>query len=60
MAVIAGAGGDHAALPFAIVELPDEVQPASNLEGACRIVILVFHQHPAANPLVEQRVVQQW
>ena len=59
LAVVAGAGRNDAALAFTIIELPHQVQPASNLEGACRIVVLVLHQHTATNPLVEQRVVQQ-
>ena len=59
LAVVPGAGRNDAALAFTIVELAHQIQAASNLEGACRIVVLVLHQHAATNPLVEQRVVQQ-
>ena len=59
LAVVTGARGDDATLPFAIVELPNQVQSASNLERACRVVVLVLHQHAAADPLIEQRVVEQ-
>jgi len=59
LTVIAGAGRNDATLPFASVQLPDEIQPASNLERPCRVVVLVLDQHAAADPLVEQWMVQQ-
>lgn len=57
--MVAGACGDHATPALTIIELRDQVQSTSNLERACRVVVLVLHQHTAADPLVEERVVQQ-
>jgi hypothetical protein len=57
--VVARARGNHALLPFPVSELADEIQTTSNLERPGGIVVLVLDPDPAADPLIEQRVVQQ-
>ena len=52
LAVVAGRGGDHAALPLVCAELRDQVDPAAHLEGADRLVVLVLDEDVGAEQLV--------
>ena len=51
--------GNHPTLTLALGELCDQIQAAANLEGAGRVVVLVFDPDATPDPLVEQRVVQE-
>jgi hypothetical protein len=42
LAVVAGRGSDDASPPLILGELGDEVDPAPDLEGADRLVVLVL------------------
>jgi hypothetical protein len=51
--------GNDTARPVRFAQPRHEAQTAAHLEGARRVVILVLHPHVAAEPLVDQRVLQQ-
>ena len=56
--VVAGRGGDDAA-PLVGGEVRDQIQPAADLEGARRIVVLVLDVEREPGLRVEQRVPQE-
>jgi hypothetical protein len=58
--VVPGAGGNDALPPLIRAELANEIQATANLERAGRVVVLVLDPDAAPDPLIEQRVMQQW
>jgi hypothetical protein len=52
LSVVSGRGGDDAAFAFFLVELGDQVDPAPDLEGADRLVVLVLDEHLGVVPLL--------
>ena len=59
LAVVAGGGGDHAPGPLGWLEPGQQVDPAADLEGAGRLVVLMLDPHLGAGGPLEQRVPQQ-
>jgi len=57
LAVVPGRGGDDAALALLRVELRYQVDPAPDLEGADRLVVLVLDEDISAEQLVDAVVV---
>ena len=56
LAVIAGAGAHHAARPFLVGQLRDEVHAAADLERPSRLMVFVLHPRAAPQPLPEERM----
>ena len=59
LTVIPRARADDAALLLLVAQLRDQIQTAADLEGSGRVVILVLDPGGAANPLVEQRMLEE-
>jgi hypothetical protein len=57
--MITGARADDAAAFLFVTHPRGKIQPATNLERSCGVVVLVFHPRRTTNPFVEQRVLQQ-
>jgi hypothetical protein len=54
--VVACAGGDDASAALVWGELGDEVDTSSDLEGACRVVVLVFDVGLSAEEVIEEGI----
>ena len=59
LAMIAGAGADHAVPPFVRRQLRHEVQATSNLERAGGVVIFVLHPDVSAQPVSQECVPEE-